>query len=944
MKSRRFIFLFLSFITLMVTTHSAKATHLMGGELTYTYSGPFQGGSFYDVKLIVYRYCDSTGAIPAALDPQMYLGIYITDSLNPSPSKIWYSTEILPLIGSDVVAYSPNSNCTFEASACIERGEYTVTILLPDNIEGFHLSVERCCRNGNILNIAQPGAAGMTFYAYIPNTIINSTPQISDVSVPFVCINDTTTILNNAIDPDGDSLAYSLVIPYAGYSGQSNPAPDPFLDNNPYTLPIPDVTYAPGFSSTQVFGAGGFASVDPINGLSKFYFNNQGFYVAAIEIREYRNGVLISMIRRDLQLITIVCNPNAVPVLSNTTGTSTYTISEGQNLCFFATFNDADGDSLFLTASGQLLDPLQVNPPGIMPDASGAGTVTSQFCWTPICGMSRPTPYQFFVTVVDDGCPSKITNQIFSVYVTSGPASLTPTVNITRSPSGIVCQGSQITLSANPFLGGSAPIYSWTVNGSPVGTNSPTYTSSNFSNGDVVLVTMISNASCALVDTVHSPPFVITISSIPAPIVSITSSFGSVLCPQQICLYSAVTSNTGSNPVYQWMINGSAAGTNIPQFTAASPSGILAVYLIVTPSTGCPPQESNTIVYNIPPTVEPEIEMFTDITGTICPGQEIMFTAEAFVTPGYPTVFNWLINGANQFINNDTIVLSNLQDGDEVTVTATSGYPCLSPTYAYADPLIYNIYDSLAADLTDGPFQICAGTEIDLIMNTAGGNSVTYTYDWSTGNSVSNQLSFIPVTTGFYYASVDDVCYDEITDSVFIEVYPLPEAEFEYLPVKPTFLDPTITFTDLSLDALSWSWNFGDTLLITEQNPVYVFKSYGNFPVELVVTNSFGCTDTALREIIIDDFITAYIPNSFTPNDDGINDQFGVTGFSNGGFSMQIFNRWGQTVFTSENSFQSWNGKTLSGKSAPQGIYTYLITITKDKSHKPLYGTISLIR
>ncbi len=233
MKFSRFFFLILSIITLMVFAKPAKSTHLMGGELTYTYSGPFQGGSFYDVKLIVYRYCDSTGAIPAALDPEMFLGIYITDSLNPSPSKIWYSTEILPLVGSDVVAYSPNSNCTFEASACIERGEYNVTILLPDNMEGFHLSVERCCRNGNILNIAQPGAAGMTFYAYIPNTIINSTPQISDVSVPFVCINDTTTILNNAIDPDGDSLAYSLVIPYAGYSGQNNPAPDPFVDNNP---------------------------------------------------------------------------------------------------------------------------------------------------------------------------------------------------------------------------------------------------------------------------------------------------------------------------------------------------------------------------------------------------------------------------------------------------------------------------------------------------------------------------------------------------------------------------------------------------------------------------------------------------------------------------------------------------------------------------------------
>ncbi|MBK7389139.1 MAG: hypothetical protein IPI23_08730 [Bacteroidetes bacterium] len=122
-------------------------------------------------------------------------------------------------------------------------------------------------------------------------------------------------------------------------------------------------------------------------------------------------------------------------------------------MVFFATLSDADGDSLFLTASGQLLDPLQVNPPGIMPDASGAGTVTSQFCWTPICGMSRPTPYQFFVTVVDDGCPSKITNQIFSVYVTSGPASLTPTVNITSFTFRHCLSVPQITLSSNPFPG-----------------------------------------------------------------------------------------------------------------------------------------------------------------------------------------------------------------------------------------------------------------------------------------------------------------------------------------------------------------------------------------------------------------------------------------------------------------------------------------------------------
>ena len=164
--------LLLAMVLLAGNLRQANATHLMGGELTYQFEEAISGGAFYSVKLIVYRYCDTVLANPAPLDDQMFLGIYINDTLDPTGPKVWYATEILSLTSSEyVTSIQGGVNCNFETSACIQKGEYNVTILIPDNPDGFHLAVERCCRNGNILNLSQPGAAGMTFYAFIPGNM-----------------------------------------------------------------------------------------------------------------------------------------------------------------------------------------------------------------------------------------------------------------------------------------------------------------------------------------------------------------------------------------------------------------------------------------------------------------------------------------------------------------------------------------------------------------------------------------------------------------------------------------------------------------------------------------------------------------------------------------------------------------------------------------------------
>lgn len=927
-------------LALLLTANRLSATHLMGGELTYVYDGPIPGGHLYTVQLIVYRYCDNSNGNPAALDAALPLGIYIN---GPSGQLDWYATETLSLTFSTfVTATQGNANCNFQTTACIERGEYSLSIFLSDTLPGYHLMVERCCRNGNIINLDAPGSAGMTFYAFVQPAHQNSSPQISGLTAPYVCASDTVTVVNNAYDPDGDSLVYSFVVPYNGYSSAADPMPDPQFSNNPYLLPIPNVVYAAGFSPLLPFGAGGDAYIDSQSGLTRYFFPGQGFYVAAIEIREYRNGVLIGATRRDLQFVAIACTPNTTPSYTNTGSGGIYSVVEGQNICFNVNFTDADGDSLYLTAAGPLLDAAIVNPPGVIANASGLGTVSSQFCWTPPCGMSRAAPYQFTVTVKDNGCPEKTMSRVFSVYVTQVSPTQTPTVSIAPDPPGIICQGSQVSFVATGTMQGTAPQYFWYQNGVAVAGSDSVYSPLSLNDGDIITVTLVSNALCLFNDTAYSAPYVVNINPQPAPQVIVTSNPDSVLCPQQICFFNANVFNGGSNPAYQWYINGTQSGGNAPAFTAANPAGTMAVYVVVTPSTGCPPVHSDSIVFNIQPWLTPQISIAASATDSICPGQTVFFNASSNQTGNTPQ-YQWLLNGNVIGQNSDTLSLTAIPDGGLVTVSVTSSYPCLSPAFASATPLTYHHYTPLKADLTDGPIEICKGLPVTLNMQAEGGKFSSYIYQWSGGNSASSINNFVPPADGYYYATVDDACYDAVTDSVLIALLPLPEAGFSWYPQLPSVFLPEVTFADLSQDATQWYWSFGDGNYSMEKNPVHEYEIYETVEVMQVVTNDFGCTDTSIQSLRIEKIITHYLPNAFTPNGDGINDLFGPVGNLTGGHSMAIFNRWGQQVYVTDRS-GFWNGNAEAGIPAPAGTYTYKVTFHDETGQDLLYGVFSLIR
>jgi len=720
---------------LALLSFRVNATHLMGGSMTYEYQGMVGPNYSYKVTLKIYRYCDSSAGGTAPLDGSMYLGIYNQDPLNPNADKNWYTTIDLLLINQTFITPpSPGVDCSFSTTVCVEEGIFEADILLPPNAGGYHLMVERCCRNGNIANLSTPGSIGQTYYCFVPPApIINSSPQFSDIPVPFICSGDTVTIVNNAVDPDGDQLVYSFETPFSGYSSSVTAVPDPQFDNNPYAMPIPPVLYNPGYTMPSPFGAGGTAYIDTQTGLTKYYIPNQGFYVVAIEIKEYRNGVLIASVRRDIQLIAIACPVNAMPVISTASGggQTNFTITEGQTLCFPITFTDPNGDSLFLTSSGTVFDISAVNPIASLANASGDGIVTSQFCWSTECGMTRAAPYQFVVSVIDNGCPPKVTNQIYSITVDPSPLPPAPAVSIMQTPPGAICMGTSVTFTAIPTFGGTNPSYQWQLNGVNVGANSNTYTNASLSNGDIITVSMVSNSVCINSFNAVSPPVVMVVNPFVAPLVSISALPAGPVCAGTNVTFTALPVNPGATPVYQWTVNGVNVGTNSPVFSSTTLmiGDQVEVSLLADPS--CPPAESNVINMTVNPLLVPSVLLTSDAAGSICPGQLVTFRAYPTNGGGLPA-YQWQINGVNVGTNSNTFSSSTLNNGDNVSVIMTSNENCTTPLTATSN--VINIIVSAATNpsvsITANPSgPVCADDNIVFTASPVSGGTAP-AYQW----------------------------------------------------------------------------------------------------------------------------------------------------------------------------------------------------------------------
>jgi hypothetical protein len=288
---------------------------------------------------------------------------------------------------------------------------------------------------------------------------------------------------------------------------------------------------------------------------------------------------------------------------------------------------------------------------------------------SPLAPSTALTTATYYVSQTVGGCESSRT----SVNVTV--SSITPSVTITATTTTI-CSGNPITFTAAATNGGTTPAYQWQVNGINAGTNSSTFTTSLLGNGDQVTVIMTSNASCITTTTVTSNTITITTTSV-TPAVSIAAS-STLICAGSSVTFTATPTNGGTNPTYQWQINGANAGTNSPTFTTSSLANGDQVTVIMTSNASCATTTtatSNTITITST-SVTPAVSLAASST-SICAGSSVTFTATPTNGGTNPT-YQWQVNGVNAGTNSPTFTTSSLANGDQVTVIMTSNASCIT--------------------------------------------------------------------------------------------------------------------------------------------------------------------------------------------------------------------------------------------------------------------------
>ena len=446
------------------------------------------------------------------------------------------------------------------------------------------------------------------------------------------------------------------------------------------------------------------------------------------------------------------------------------------------------------------------------------------------------------VLTYDTQCENN--NQVISNDIEVGVMGIVnPTINITASQTTI-CLGDEITFTVAGASWGQDFELQWQVDGEDVGDGSMIFISSDLTDGQQVTCILTSSMECAEPQIVTATPVQITIETPPVATLQITAS-ETEICLGTVVEFSASGINWGSDPVFEWYINGNPIGYNMVSFMSTTLLDGQVITCSITNTDACSnntPVISNEVAISVLDPVTPSLLISTN-QSQACPGVEINFIAEA-TNDGENPSFEWLINGQIVTTGGATFSSNQFNNGDIVTCQLTSDAPCITTNNVLSNPIEINISQPILEVLISED-EHCGQSNGFATVVVNGGQS-PYSFEWSDG-SIGSQIN--NVGAGNYGVTVSDA--NDCTDALEVIINghdPVEVDSVHILHVDCEGFNGSATITMVNpQNTYFYEWINEDGMAIggeASNNEL----SVGTYTVE--ISDEFGCFTTT--EIVIE--------------------------------------------------------------------------------------------
>lgn len=879
-----------------------NATHIVGGEIYYEHLG----GNDYSIILKMYVDCGPDNTTGTSFDEAAHIGIYSGSTLIEV-----LDLDLFEAIVSDVPVTLDNPCFILPPDLCIQEAIYEGFISLSPIVGGYDLVYQRCCRNNSIVNIVNAAESGMSLFTHVPGTDEiegnNSAPVFNNFPPVALCQNAEFFFDHSATDPDNDELVYEFYTPFLGGGPDTAALPDD--PNGPApNPPLPpiysEVIWMPGYDANYPIDSSPALIIDPVTGQITGTPNQLGRYAIGVVVHEYRDSVLINSTYRDFQYNVTICDPTIIAVVPSQTQ-----FCDG---LYFEFTNESINASSFYWDFG---DPLSTS------DTSNLSDPTYTY--------TEPGVYEVLLVANPEwSCADSVT-----VTYEATPV-LTPTF-INDDYNCINDQGvfSFLADDDNP----ATAVYSWNFgpNATPQFSSSPNPDNITFSGVGMQNISLsVTDLGCEEVDNLDFEILADPVAEIQPQI---------LLCDG---LEVTFINNSLNGETYSWDFDVSSSITDIssefePTFTY-SDTGHYEVTLLVTAPMTCPDFTSEEfIVYTL---LDPYFES-PAIACLLSNSFDIDFAGSSTDQAIYLWDFGGATPNSSSAINPANFSYS-VPGTYAVTLVVTENN-CIR---TYQDSVIVLADPEIGFSI--GSAIGCTPLWVDFEDNSFAETTLYYLWDFGDGGqSSAPSPSYIYDNPGVFDVTLsvhtETGCVTELTQTNVgaVIAHPDPISNFYIEPAIVDILDPEFNVVDLSEGAAEVSYYFGYDNISNDFEFSYSINESGVHFLTQELVSPFGCKSASQFGVTIIGHLI-YIPNSFTPNSDGINDVFRISSTGITQFSIDVFDRWGTIIYHSNDVNELWLGDVREGEYYAQNqTYTYHVTYRGQTTDTfDVVGHITIIR